>query len=73
MSVLYVRNVPEETLTKLRELAKARHISVQALALSELNATARRANNAALLSALPDNDISIDAITDTIDQERRNR
>ncbi len=73
MPILYVRDVPEETLTKLREVAKARHTSVQALALAELNAVARRANNIALLNALPDNNISTDTITDTIDQERKTR
>lgn len=73
MAVIYIRDVPDETVEQLRELARRNHTSLQALALAELSSVARRANNAKLLAALPDLDIATTTVVQSVVQERPNR
>lgn len=54
MPTLYLRNVPDEVVARLRRLADDEGVSVNALAVRELRAASMRADNAALLAALPD-------------------
>lgn len=54
MATLYLRNVPEDVTERLALLAAREGLSVSAFAVRELSAAARRADNPALLGALPD-------------------
>ena len=54
MPTLYLRNVPDEVVARLRRLADDEGVSVNALAVRELRAASMRADNAALLGELPD-------------------
>jgi len=58
MKTLYLRNVPDDVSARLASLAAREGLSVSSFALRELTATARRADNPALLEDLPDLDIS---------------
>jgi len=53
MATIYVRDVPEDVAAQLAAVAKAQKTSVQALALQELTAFARRSRNRVILDALP--------------------
>jgi plasmid stability protein len=71
---LYIRNVPDEVAERLERLAARHRVSVNALVVRELDATARRADNAALLSDLPDDaDIGMDEIVESIREARGER
>jgi hypothetical protein len=54
MATLYLRNVPADVGERLAALAAREGLSVSALAVRELTEAARRADNPALLGALPD-------------------
>lgn len=54
MRTLYLRNVPDEVVQRLERLAAQAGTSVAALAVRELSEASRRADNPALLGALPD-------------------
>lgn len=54
MATIYVRDVPDDVAAQLAEVAKEKKTSVQALALKELTAYARRSRNRAILEALPE-------------------
>ncbi len=56
MKSLYLRNVSDETGERLARLAAREGMSVSAFAVRELSEIARRADNPALLSRLPDLD-----------------
>lgn len=56
---LYLRNVPDDVVDRLERLAARDAMSVSALAVRELAAISRRADNPALLASLPD--LGIDA------------
>lgn len=51
---LYIRNVPDDVAERLERLAARERLSMNALVVRELDAAARRADNAALLADLPD-------------------
>ncbi|MDQ6656631.1 MAG: antitoxin [Actinomycetota bacterium] len=53
MSTLYLRNVPDDVVARLDTLARRAGMSVSALAVRELAAASRRADNPALLDDLP--------------------
>jgi plasmid stability protein len=57
MKTLYLRNVPDDVSERLAVLAAREGLSVSALAVRELAVAARRADNPALLGALPDLDV----------------
>jgi plasmid stability protein len=65
MATLYLRNVPADVSQRLGLLAAREGMSVSAFAVRELAAAARRADNPALLAALPDLDLpAADVIAD---------
>ena len=70
MKTLYLRNVPEEVIERLERLAALDATSVSAVAVRELSEVTRRADNAALLGALPDLDVSVSSIVATLDAGR---
>ncbi|MGH9067415.1 MAG: antitoxin [Acidimicrobiales bacterium] len=57
MRTLYLRNVPDEVVERLERLASRDATSVGAVAVRELAEVSRRADNPALLGALPDVDV----------------
>ncbi|MGI8535967.1 MAG: antitoxin [Mycobacteriales bacterium] len=59
MRTLYLRNVPDDVVERLERLAARDATSVAAVAVRELAEGSRRADNPALLGALPD--LGIDA------------
>jgi hypothetical protein len=71
MRTLYIRNVPDEVMDRLERLAKAANMSVTAVAIRELDAVTRRADNGQLIGELPDLGVSPDTITDHLHTERR--
>lgn len=54
MATLYLRNVPDDVSERLAALAAREGLSVSAFAVRELAEVSRRADNPALLGALPD-------------------
>jgi plasmid stability protein len=54
MKALYLRNVPDDVVERLERLAARDATSVSAVAVRELAAVSRRADNPGLLGALPD-------------------
>lgn len=73
MSVLYLRNVPDDVVERLRRLAERESMSVSAFTVRELGAIASRADNAALLGDLPDLDVDSGTIVEAIDEGRTAR
>jgi len=71
MATLYLRNVPEPVVDRLRRLAEREGTSVSALALRELDAVSRRADNPALLGALPDLGIPPETLVADLEAARR--
>lgn len=73
MRTLYLRNVPDEVVERLERLAAREATSVGALAVRELAAASRRADNPALLGELPDLDVSADDVVAGLDADRAGR
>jgi len=73
MKTLYLRNVPDDVVERLQRLAERDGMSLNALAVRELATSSRRADNAALLNALPDYDIGTPQIIAALDAERSAR
>ena len=73
MRTLYLRNVPEEVVERLERLAAREATSVGALAVRELAAASRRADNPALLGELPDLDVPMDDVVADVEAERAGR
>lgn len=73
MRTLYLRNVPEQVVERLERLAARDGTSVGAVAVRELAAVSRRADNAALLDALPDLGLDAEAIVGAVDEARAGR
>lgn len=73
MKTLYLRNVPDEVVARLKILAARSGTSVGAVAVRELAEVSRRANNVALLAALPDLDVPTEDIVAGLDAERSRR
>lgn len=73
MRTLYLRNVPDNVVTRLERLAAEDATSVSAVAVRELAEVSRRADNPALLGALPDLDVDTAVIVDDVDSERAAR
>lgn len=70
MSTLYLRNVPDDILDRLKLLAAREGLSVSAMAVRELAESTRRADNAALLRDLPDFEVSISEVVAALDEAR---
>ena len=73
MKTLYLRNVPDDVIERLQRLAARDATSVGALAVRELSEASRRADNPALLGALPDGGVEVATILADIDAERTKR
>lgn len=73
MRTLYLRNVPDEVVERLERLAARDATSVAAVAVRELAAVTRRADNPALLGALPDLGIDSAEIVSDVSAERAGR
>jgi len=70
VKTLYLRNVPDDVVERLKRLAERENTSVSAVALRELTEASRRADNPALLGALPDLNIDTATITEDVEAER---
>lgn len=73
MKTLYLRNVPDEVVSRLAVLAAQAGISVAAFAVRELAEASRRADNPALLAGLPDLGVQPEAIVADLAAERARR
>ncbi|MGH9132272.1 MAG: antitoxin [Acidimicrobiales bacterium] len=73
MRTLYLRNVPDELIERLKRLAALAGTSVGAVAVRELAEVSRRADNPALLGALPNLDVDPEAIVTEIKAGREER
>lgn len=73
MRTLYLRNVPDEVVERLERLAARDATSVAAVAVRELAEVSRRADNPALLGALPDLGVETGTILADLDAERAGR
>lgn len=73
MKTLYLRNVPDEVIRRLERLAERDATSVSAVAVRELSAVSRRADNPALLGELPDLDVDVSTVIEDLDRERAER
>lgn len=73
MRTLYLRNVPEDVVERLERLAARDATSVGAAAVRELAEASRRADNPALLGALPDLGVDTAAIVADVDGGRAAR
>lgn len=73
MKTLYLRNVPDDVVERLARLAACAATSVGAVAVRELTEVSRRADNPALLGALPDLGVDVVAIADDVAAGRRDR
>lgn len=73
MRTLYIRNVPDEVAERLEDMARAEHLSVNALAVRELTEITRRASfdNAELLADLPSHSVEVELIVSAIQADRR--
>ncbi len=70
MRTLYLRNVPDEVVGRLERLAALSRTSVSAVAVRELADASRRADNPALLNALPDHNVDPAEIVAGLDASR---
>lgn len=73
MKTLYLRNVPDEVVERLERLAERDRTSVSAVAVRELAEASRRADNPALLGALPDTNVDVAELVGDIEAERAGR
>jgi hypothetical protein len=73
MKTLYLRNVPDDVVRRLQRLADLDGTSVGAVAVRELAAVSRRADNPALVGQLPDLSVDVSSILAGVDQERSAR
>lgn len=73
MRTLYLRNVPDDVVERLERLAARDATSVGAVAVRELAEVSRRADNPALLGALPDLDVDTATIVADLEAERADR
>ncbi|BBZ10142.1 antitoxin [Mycobacterium branderi] len=73
MKNLYLRNVPDDVIERLERLGARANTSVSAIAVQELAEASRRADNPALLGALPDLDIDPTALAGDVQAERPRR
>ncbi len=70
---LYIRHVPDDVAERLEKLASRAGVPLSTFALQELSETARRADNAELLNALPSAAIDPAAILEALRQSRAER
>ena len=73
MRTLYIRHVPDAVAERLEKLAQQAGLPLSSFALQELTETARRADNAELLSRLPSQPIERSAILEALQDSRDER
>lgn len=73
VKTLYLRNVPDEVVERLRRLAAREGVSVTVIAVRELAMASARADNPALLGALPEHGIDMGGIVADLEVERAQR
>ena len=73
MRTLYIRHVPDDVAERLEKLASRAGVPLSTFALQELCESARRADNAELLSALPSAAIDPAVILEALRQTRAER
>ena len=73
MKTLYLRNVPDDVVSRLEQLAARDGTSVSAVAVRELSDVSRRADNPGLIGDLPDLGIDVSTIVEAVEQERAGR
>ena len=73
MRTLYIRHVPDAVAERLEKLAQQAGLPLSSFALQELTETARRADNAELLSRLPSQPIERSAILEALHDSRDER
>jgi plasmid stability protein len=73
MRTLYLRNVPDDVAERLARLAAREGLSVSAFAVRELAWVAFRADNPALLAALPDLGVDAETVVDDVAAGRAER
>ena len=73
MKTLYLRNVPDDVVRRLQQLADRDGTSVGAVAVRELSDVSRRADNPALMDRLPNLGVDVLTIVDGVEQERGTR
>ncbi len=73
MSTLYLRNVPDDVLDRLRILAGHDGLSVSAMAVRELAESTRRVGNLAVLGDLPDLEVPVSEVLTALDEARSER
>ncbi len=66
-----MRNVPDEVVERIEQLAAREGLSVNAVVVKELQGLARRTQNAEIFDSMPDTDITTDEILAAIDAGRR--
>ena len=73
MPTLYLRSVPAEVIERLTRLAEREQASVSEVVVRELADVSRRADNPALLAALPDTGIDLADVLLAVDAGRADR
>lgn len=73
MATLYIRNVPDDVAARLREEAEREGLSLNALAVRELSAFARRPTNAEILRGRPSFPVTPEEIVADIHAGREER
>lgn len=73
MRTLYLRNVPDDVIERLERLAARDATSLSAVAVRELAEVSRRADNPALLGALPDLGVDAAEILADVEADRAGR
>lgn len=71
MKTLYLRNVPDDVVDRLKALAERENLSVSSMAVRELTESTRRALNPGLLGTLPNLDIGAEEVLAALDEGRR--
>lgn len=66
MRTLYLRNVPDDVVVALEELARAESMSVSAVAVRELKRSVAFRSNAALLQSVPTSDVDLAAVVSAV-------
>ena len=73
MATLYLRNVPDDVMRRLKLLADRRRTSVSAAAVNELDEGTRWVDVAELFEDLPDLPVGADEILEGLDEGRSAR
>ena len=73
MKTLYLRNVPDDVVSRLELMADRERMSVSALAVRELAHASRRVDAPALLGALPDLGVGTELLVEDLEAGRNER